>query len=169
MAVSAALSADGIISTERVRDWRWSNYERSEAAWRTPAKETRPETALPAGCGPSGHAGGMRPRAARTGRRAAQANRRSDGLDSLQSTPKGQALVVEYKTQGLPLGIFSRWILLRKLCGGWGPVAGHRISVDMGYHCTSVTQMALSQLYPLYLGRSRGSACVGGARGERAA
>lgn len=89
-------------------------------------------------------------------------------LDSLlQSDTKGaMALVAEYINAGLPLGDICVDIIaeaMRRVGDLWH---GHRISVDMEHYCTSVTQMALSQLYPLIFGQKRRGkrvlvACVG--------
>lgn len=89
-------------------------------------------------------------------------------LDSLlRSDTKGaMALVAEYINAGLPLGDICVDIIaeaMRRVGDLWH---GHRISVDMEHYCTSVTQMALSQLYPLIFGQKRRGkrvlvACVG--------
>lgn len=85
----------------------------------------------------------------------------------LQSDTKGaMALVAEYIKAGLPLGDICVDIIaeaMRRVGDLWH---GHRISVDMEHYCTSVTQMALSQLYPLIFGQKRRGkrvlvACVG--------
>ena len=76
------------------------------------------------------------------------------------------ALVAEYINAGLPLGDICVDIIaeaMRRVGDLWH---GHRISVDMEHYCTSVTQMALSQLYPLIFGQKRRGkrvlvACVG--------
>ena len=85
----------------------------------------------------------------------------------LQADTKGaMALVAEYINAGLPLGDICVDIIaeaMRRVGDLWH---GHRISVDMEHYCTSVTQMALSQLYPLIFGQKRRGkrvlvACVG--------
>lgn len=85
----------------------------------------------------------------------------------LQSDTQGaMALVAEYMNAGLPLGDICVDIIaeaMRRVGDLWH---GHRISVDMEHYCTSVTQMALSQLYPLIFGQKRRGkrvlvACVG--------
>lgn len=85
----------------------------------------------------------------------------------LQSDSQGaRSLITEYIKSGIPLSDICVDIIsgaMRQVGEMW-----HRnlISVDMEHFCTSVTQLALSQLYPLIFGQERKGktvlvACVG--------
>lgn len=76
------------------------------------------------------------------------------------------ALVNDYIRDKIPVGDVCVDIIaeaMRRVGELWH---GHQISVDMEHYCTSITQMALSQLYPLIFGQERNGksvlvACIG--------
>ena len=85
----------------------------------------------------------------------------------LQADTKGAiGLVADYIKAGIPLEDICVDIVaeaMRRVGELWHR---HQVSVDMEYYCTSTTQMALSQLYPIIFNRSRKGktvvvACVG--------
>lgn len=85
----------------------------------------------------------------------------------LQSDTKGAMnLITEYSNTGIPLSDICVDIVteaMRRVGELWHQ---HQISVDMEHYCTSITQMALAQLYPLIFSQPRKGksvlvACVG--------
>lgn len=76
------------------------------------------------------------------------------------------ALVNDFIRDSIPVGDVCVDIVaeaMRRVGELWH---GHQISVDMEHYCTSITQMALSQLYPLIFGQERNGksvlvACIG--------
>lgn len=96
---------------------------------------------------------------------AAETRRYLDYL--LNANTKGaMALITEYMKNSIPLTDICADIIstaMRQVGDLWHQ---HLISVDTEHYCTSVTQMALSQLYPLIFGQERKGksilvACVG--------
>lgn len=85
----------------------------------------------------------------------------------LQSDAKGaMSLIAEHVKNGIPLSDICVEIVaeaMRRVGELWHQ---NKITVDMEHYCTSVTQIALSQLYPLIFGQERNGksvlvACVG--------
>ena len=85
----------------------------------------------------------------------------------LQADTKGaMALITEYAKTGISLSDICVDIVaeaMRRVGDLWH---SHQISVDMEHYCTSITQMSLSQLYPLIFNQQRKGkkvlvACVG--------
>ncbi|MBC5709878.1 cobalamin B12-binding domain-containing protein [Hungatella hominis] len=85
----------------------------------------------------------------------------------LRSDTKGAInLVGEFIKTGIPVGDICVDIItetMRRVGDLWH---SHQISVDMEHYCTSITQMALSQLYPVIFDQERNGktvvvACVG--------
>ena len=85
----------------------------------------------------------------------------------LRSDMKGSmALITEYVNLGIPLSDICVDIVaeaMRRVGDLWH---SHRISVDMEHYCTSITQLSLSQLYPLIFNQQRKGkkvlvACIG--------
>lgn len=85
----------------------------------------------------------------------------------LRSDMKGtMALITEYVNSGIPVADICVDIVagaMRRVGDLWH---SHQISVDMEHYCTTLTQLALSQLYPLIFNQQRKNkkvlvACIG--------
>lgn len=85
----------------------------------------------------------------------------------LQSdTKRSMALIAEYIKEGIPLNDICVDIIAEAMWRVGDLWHQNLISVDMEHYCTSVTQMAISQIYPIIFGQERKGksvlvACVG--------
>lgn len=154
---------------ERVRDIMTDHYE----LIRTCMEQTIPESqknrlnhlldcAIQATADECGR-GTARPE--ETGKYEAETKRYLDLL--LHSDTRGAMnLITKYVKDGIPVEDICADIVAEAMRTVGELWHGNQISVDMEHYCTSITQMALSQLYPLIFGQVRIGknilvACVG--------